>query len=178
MRLHWTTGYLLYEAYRGSRGGPMKTRGRGSTQPLHERQENPASQEKQEELNKMDGARSRVKCYRCGQRGHIRRECTSEKRRILPNSVGDVRAVPRRTLQVGHSLTKRDISSLGTLGIECISVRASQMKCFPLEVRMIVTGPFEWQVVRGRFRRRTMSISDQALRTVENIVWPSVVTTA
>lgn len=35
----------------------------------------------------------------------------------LSDTVEDVREVPRRTLQVGHSLTKRDMSSFGTL--EC-----------------------------------------------------------
>lgn len=33
----------------------------------------------------------------------------------MSDAEGDMRAVPRRTLQVGQSLTKRDMSSLGTL---------------------------------------------------------------
>lgn len=46
-------------------------------------------------------------------------DCMSmySKAEQLSDTVEDVREVPRRTLQVGHSLTKRDMSSFGTL--EC-----------------------------------------------------------
>lgn len=71
-----------YGGGRGGRGGHTTTVAYSARHTSSERQESPAPKVKQEELNKMDEKKSKIRCFKCGEHGHIRKHYTKLKKRV------------------------------------------------------------------------------------------------
>ena len=69
-----------YGGNRGGRGGFSTPTTHVAVHSSYERRGSPMPKIKEEELNKMEDKSYKIKCYKCGQLGHIRKNCMNQKK--------------------------------------------------------------------------------------------------